>query len=178
MRKFLANFEEIVAATFLSVLLVLTICNVGLRFTTGRSLAWSEEISYMCFAWVVFVGASAVYKRGMHSSIDIIVHFLPGTVSRALAFCVTLTVTAAIAVIAWLSIELTYNAYTKLTPILYIPYTFIDLSITTGFALMFVHSIGFLRNIVKHDNYRDVPLYAGIISLDPNQVDHSQAQPE
>lgn len=175
MKKILANIEEIIAAFFLSVLLILTIANVALRFTTGRSLAWSEEISYLCFAWVVFVGASAVYKRGMHSSIDIVVHFLPESLSRILAFGVTLVITAAIAVVGWLSLELTYNAYTKLTPILYIPYTFVDLSITTGFALMLVHSFGFLRNIVKYENYREIPLYRGIVNFDLNEVDHSAA---
>ncbi len=178
MRKFLANFEEIVAAVFLTILLVLTICNVALRLTTGRSLAWSEEISYLCFAWVVFVGASAVYKRGMHSSIDLLVHFLPPALSRIMAFCVTLVITVAIAIVGYLSIELTYTAYSKLTPILYIPYTYVDLSITTGFALMLIHSIGFLRNIVLYPNYRQIPLYKGITNVDPNQVEHDQAKTE
>jgi TRAP-type C4-dicarboxylate transport system permease small subunit len=165
----LVNLEELVACVFLAILLILTISNVAVRFSTGRSFAWTEEISYGCYAWVVFVGASAVYKRGLHSSIDLVVQLLPEKIQRVISFCTSLLMLAAIVWVAYLSVGFTYHAYTKLTAILYIPYSYIDVSLVVGFGLMIIHSFGFLRNILRYKNYHDIPLYKGLFRIDDEQ---------
>ncbi|MDR1586358.1 MAG: TRAP transporter small permease, partial [Treponema sp.] len=159
---FLVNFEEIIGSFFLSVLLLLTIVNVFIRFLTGRSYVWTEEISFLCFAWVIFIGASAVYKRGLHSSIDIVVQLFPERVKRIVSFCTCLLMFAAIIFVAYLSVKLAYNAVNKFTPILFIPYSVVDLSIVIGFSLMTIHCAGFLKNILKYSDYQDRPLYKGL----------------
>lgn len=172
-KKLLCNFEEAVAGVFLLVLLVLTTWNVVKRWVTGASLPWTEEISYLCYAWVVFVGASAGYKRCLHSSIDLMVQLLPEKVRKMAAVLTTVLTLVVIAAVALLSFWLCKEAYTKLTPILHIPYTFVDLSVAVGFVCMCIHGVVKIYQIVRYGNFGETPIYAHIIDLDANELDES-----
>ncbi len=162
----LSNLEEIIASAFLLTLLVLTSANVALRLITGASMAWTEEISYLCYAWVVFAGASAGYKRCLHSSIDLVVQFMPEKLYKVISVLTTLLVLAAIGFVAALSFRLCGEAYSKLTPILHIPYTFVDLSVTFGFVSMIFHGVVKIYQIVRYGNYGEKPMYEELINLD------------
>lgn len=45
----------------------------------GRSIPWITELSVCLFAWVVFLGAGILSRRGGHISLDIIVERLPSS---------------------------------------------------------------------------------------------------
>ena len=77
LKKICVNIEEIIAGIALCIMSVATVFNVFCRLVLSKSYPWAEEISYFCFAWLIFVGASAVYKRYQHSSIDILVRVFP-----------------------------------------------------------------------------------------------------
>ena len=77
LKKICVNIEEIIAGIALCIMSVATVFNVFCRLILSKSYPWAEEISYFCFAWLIFVGASAVYKRYQHSSIDILVRVFP-----------------------------------------------------------------------------------------------------
>ena len=77
MKKFLTNIEEIITGAALCVMTVLIVMNVFCRLFLKKSFTWSEEISYICYAYVIFVGSSSLYKRFGHSAIDLVyVRFL------------------------------------------------------------------------------------------------------
>jgi len=46
----------------------------------GRSIPWITELSVCLFAWVVFLGAGILSRRGGHISLDIIVERLPSSI--------------------------------------------------------------------------------------------------
>ena len=166
MKNFLANFEEIIASVFLAVLLTVTIGNVFARYTTSRSFSWAEEISYMCFGWVVFVGAGAAYKRFMHPSVDLIVNMLPKKIAKGMTFLIAFCLLFICAAVVVLSASFALNAWTKRTSTLFIPYTFIDMSVTIGFLFMTIHSVSILRKIFKLENYKEEKLYAHVSDID------------
>lgn len=167
MKKILANLEEIIAAVFLAVMVIVLVANVAMRITTSRSIIWMEEIAYLCFAWVVFVGAAAAYKRNLHSSIDMVVKMFPIHLRKIAAIFGMLLTLATCLVMVVLSFNFARHAWDKYTPYLYIRYTFIDIAVTVGFAFMCVHCVAFLLNMVRHQDYtKELSLYRDTVNLD------------
>mgnify|MGYP000359738511 CR=1 FL=1 len=166
---FLANLEEFIAGFFLILLIVLTSANVILRLVSGKSLPWAEELSYARYAWVLFVGRSAAFKRKGHSSIDLLVQLFPKKMEKGVAVLTTVVEMTAIVGIAYLAVNLSAAAVTKLTPILHISYTYVDLSVVFGFFMMLLHCIKQIYNIFKYEDYNSRPLYASLINIDPVQ---------
>jgi TRAP-type C4-dicarboxylate transport system permease small subunit len=167
LKKVLFNFEEIIAALFLSVMILVLVVNVTIRITTSHSLLWVEEITYFCFAWVVFIGAAAAYKRNMHSSIDMVIKHFPEKARTAVALVGMILTTIVCIVMIVLSFNFAIKAWSKYTPALYIRYTFIDISVTVGFTFTLIHCLGFIKNMIKYRDYiKEIPLYKNMISID------------
>lgn len=167
LKRIFANFEEIIASLFLAVMVTVLVANVVLRLSTSRSLLWMEEIAYLCFAWVVFVGAAAGYKRNLHSSIDMIIKFFPENTRRFVAILGMLLTLATCIIMVILSFNFSIQAWDKYTPFLYIRYTFIDISVTVGFLFTCVHSIVFIKNMILYKDFtKERLLYANIFNLD------------
>lgn len=148
-KRIICNIEEIVASIFLLILLVLTITNISLRFLTGGSLIWIEEVSYGCFAWVIFLGASGAYKRCMHSSIDLVIQLLPKKLQIFMETATYLLLLVTLGSISYYGYVFSMSAINKMTPVLKIPYTYIDLSVFFGAAFMCIHTCFFIRDIWK-----------------------------
>jgi len=141
LKFFIKNFEEVVAGIALSLTNIIIIINVLVRYVTGFSFNWAEEIAIISFIWCVFIGGSACYKRGMHIGIDVIVRFLPGPLEKAAVLFTDVLLIIASAYITYLSLIFSISAWVKPTHVIQIPYTFVDISATIGFGLMTVHSI-------------------------------------
>lgn len=167
MKKVIANIEEIIASFFLAVMILVLVVNVCMRISTSRSIIWMEEIAYLCFAWVVFVGASAAYKRNLHSCIDMVIRLFPEKIRRFVAiFGMVLTLLTCLIMVI-LSYNFAIHAWNKYTPYLYIRYTYIDLSVTAGFAFMTYHCVAYIVKMYRYNDYtKELPLYAHMTDLD------------
>ena len=143
------NFEEIIAGTGLVITILAVSFNVVMRYFFARSQNWAEEIASMGFAWVVFVGAAAVYKRKMHIGIDVFVNLMPLGIKSSLQWGMNIFLVFLNAYLTYLSLVFAVSAWTKPTHILLIPYTFVDLSATVGFALMTFHAVMELTAMLK-----------------------------
>jgi len=151
LRFFLDNFAEIVSGASLVITILAVAFNVSMRYFFSRSQNWAEEIAGMGFAWTIFVGSAVVYKHKMHIGIDVFVNLLPlkckQTVTNATnGFLIVLNL-----YLTYLSFVFAVSAWNKPTAVLYIPYTFVDVSATIGFLLMTYHSIRFFREDRKSD---------------------------
>jgi TRAP-type C4-dicarboxylate transport system permease small subunit len=60
-------------------LLVIIAANVLVRFVPVMSLGWMDEIVELAFAWMVFLGAAALWREGSHFRVDLVVNVLGGT---------------------------------------------------------------------------------------------------
>ena len=142
-KKILYNLEEIIAAVGLIVCLCPVIANVALRIF-GSNILWAEEVANIGFAWMSFVGASAAYKRHKLAGIDMLVNSMPEKVKQVVRIAMYVLLVVLCAVILVYSFQFSMGAWTKKTPVLRIPYSFIDFSCVVGFAFMTFHSIRFL----------------------------------
>ena len=163
MKKFLTNIEEIITGAALCVMTVLIVMNVFLK----KSFTWSEEISYICYAYVIFVGSSSLYKRFGHSAIDLVVRAFPQKVQVICAIFSTgvLTVTCALSFV--LSCGYCASSWTRRTQLLKIPYSVESFALVLGFGFMLIHSIMFFKNVItKKDYFHEIPIYENIYKID------------
>jgi C4-dicarboxylate transporter DctQ subunit len=64
--KAINNFELYFASALLVVLVTCLGMQVFYRYVLGDAPTWSEELSRMCFVWIVYLGASLAAQQQMH----------------------------------------------------------------------------------------------------------------
>lgn len=69
-RKGFDNFEEVMSVVCVGVMVACLMLQVGMRWTTGHGVAWTEELSRYSFLWTVFFAAILVAKQGAHVRIS------------------------------------------------------------------------------------------------------------
>jgi TRAP-type C4-dicarboxylate transport system permease small subunit len=77
-----------------------------------------------------------------HVSIDALTSLLPPAAQRRIAVIVDIAGCAALLVLGWLGLQLAMKAGDKITPILMIPYTYIDLAVPVGCFWMALYMLG------------------------------------
>jgi TRAP-type C4-dicarboxylate transport system permease small subunit len=65
-------------ACFVALLVIIT-ANVVVRFVPVMSLGWMDEIVELAFAWMVFLGAAALWREGAHFRVYLVLNLLRGT---------------------------------------------------------------------------------------------------
>jgi len=77
MGRILAGVEESVIALLLSVMTLLVIIEVILRYGFSTGLLWIQELTLLLAAWLVLVGAAYGVKKGAHIGMGLAVRRLP-----------------------------------------------------------------------------------------------------
>lgn len=140
----LHNWEDLVAAAFISVTTVLVVVNIILRYIFNSGLVWSEEVATGCFVWSVFIGAVAVFKRRGHVGVDLLVKRLPHGLQQAVKLLTDAILVVLNGYMAYLSVIYISKSYTKMTPVLGVSSVYISASVLIAFVLMTVYSVGFV----------------------------------
>jgi TRAP-type C4-dicarboxylate transport system permease small subunit len=136
LRILLANFEEIVSGAAL-IVVVLSVCwGVVTRYVTEQPATWAGEVAGIGFAWVVFIGASAGFKHGMHVSIDMLMQRLPASVRVPVERVLDFGVVAFCAYVTWLGVGFTADNWDNPTSVLRLPLSIVYAAVTLGFGLM------------------------------------------
>ena len=132
----LRHFEEAVSGTALVVIVGATCWGVLTRYITSQPAAWASEVAGIAFAWLVFVGAAAGFKYGMHVTIDMLVALLPTTPRRLLMAAADLLVLAFLATVLVLSVQFSIDAWGDPTSVLRLPRTVTYASVVVGSLCM------------------------------------------
>ena len=167
MKKILTNIEEIITGIALCIMTILIVMNVFCRLFLSKSFTWAEELSYICYAYVIFVGSSALYKRFGHSAIDLVVRAFPQKLQVICSIFSTgiLTITSALSL--GLSCGYCASSWTRRTQLLKIPYSVESFALVLAFGLMLIHSVMFFKNVItKQDYFHEIPIYKNIYKVD------------
>jgi TRAP-type transport system small permease protein len=132
----LDHIEEILACTALVVVVLAVAWGVLTRYVTAQPAPWTGEIAGMGFAWLVFAGAAAGFKRGLHVSIDLLVRLLPAAPARWLARAIEVGLLAFSLYVAWLGVEFTARNWDNPSPVLRLPLSITYASVAFGFAMI------------------------------------------
>ncbi|SBV95924.1 membrane hypothetical protein [uncultured delta proteobacterium] len=98
-RKYLNNFEEMLAVGFLGYMLIVLSYQIIMRFIFNSSNNWSEESARYLFVWFVYLTASLAILKNAHIRIDAVLRIYPTKLARGIivtgyllfiAYCVTI----------------------------------------------------------------------------------------
>lgn len=137
----LAWFEEIVAGAALVVVVFAVCWGVVSRYVTAQPATWTGEVAGIAFAWLVFVGAAAGFKYGMHVAIDMVVTLLPPLARRALMAAADVLVAAFLATVFVLAVQFSIDAWSDPTSVLRLPRSVTYASVVVGSLCMFVRHL-------------------------------------
>jgi TRAP-type C4-dicarboxylate transport system permease small subunit len=125
----------------LAALLVVLFVNVVSRTLGLWSFPWFDEIVEALFAWMVFVGAAALWREKEHFRVDWLEAVLGEGVRREiLSLLICLSSLAFIVLMTWTGLDLTLRSR-AVTPILNIPIAFLYASIPFAGLTMCIYSM-------------------------------------
>lgn len=142
------NLEEILASIAISITVILVIINVVLRYGFGFILPWGQELAVLCFIWSVYLGISSCYKHNLHMGVDAILSILPKGALAPFKLLVSVFLLCLNGLLAYLSYEYTVLS-NKTTPVMGLPYFWVNIVLVLCFGLMALHTIRFIINDIK-----------------------------
>jgi TRAP-type C4-dicarboxylate transport system permease small subunit len=74
-KKIDENFEEVLCAALLSVIVILLGIQISLRFGFKTGIDWAEEIIRYCFVWLNYLGVALGAKKLGHIRITTFINF-------------------------------------------------------------------------------------------------------
>ncbi len=141
------TFMRTICLVCLTSLLILLSGNVFFRFVPIMSMGWYDEIVELLFAWLVFIGAAALWRDNSHFRVDWLYSKVENrTIGSVLGIFIESASFFFLWVMAYQGLRLTLLA-NDWTPILKLPKRIQYVVIPLAGAVMIIYSI---RNIVRH----------------------------
>jgi TRAP-type C4-dicarboxylate transport system permease small subunit len=145
-RWVLANFEEIITALLLAVMLGSVGVSVFCRFILRQPLSWTEEVILVCMVWLCFLGASVATKHNEHIFIDFVVTLVPRRLAKAMQILSMLLVGGVLLILVWQGALLVERTQEVTTIALGIPTMYMYAAIPISALLMSIHNA---RNLIS-----------------------------
>lgn len=136
--KLLENLDTVIAGSCLVLIVLMTVAGVFMRKVMGKPFAWLEEMQIFFFVWTIYFGGSVAFRTGNQVSIDLIAARLKPGARRVLDvvdYVITLIV---LIYLTYGGYELMMSVTKKVTPYFKISYSFIDMAVPIGCALMII----------------------------------------
>ena len=139
----LNNFEEILIAVMLPLMVVVIFVGTAGRYSKLFLLPWAEELARYLMIWVVFLGIGAGAKRNAHFVVEVLMLILPKSLKKCLRVFTTLFIVAFMAALIYYSRTLISRimGMQQVSPSMHIPIWTIYLAIPVGCALMAVRTL-------------------------------------
>lgn len=128
---------------------VIVFTNVVLRYTTGDSLVWAEEVARHLMIWGTFLGGGLVLRFGGHVAIDNLHATLGTRGAQVLRWLIVLAIAAFCVVMVYNSVAYTRIMRFQTTPATGISFAYVYAAIPVGFSLMLVHLAFVARTYVR-----------------------------
>ena len=161
----MGNLELVVAGVFFVLMTGVVIANVFLRYFFQTSILFTEELAYFGFAWSTFAAVPWLYRTRAMISVDVMFGLFPQGMQRVLSLLIDLFLIAANLWLAWLAWTLASGGFVRRTPVLEIPYFWINLAPLAAFVLMAIYSAKHFadnaRGRVKETDHDKADLYGG-----------------
>lgn len=125
-----------------SVIFLILCANTVLRYATGTSLQWANEVPELLFPWLVMAGVVLAAQHGAHITTSFLIEKLPAALRRGLAVGVWLGVAGlygTLSVATWRMLEIVHD---ERTPILQLPGSLTYGCVMGGMALLALTALG------------------------------------
>ena len=145
--------NRVLLMALLALMAVMVFANVVLRYTTGDSIVWAEELSRYLMIWLTFLGAGLVLRFGGHLAIDNMQDAVPARAGRILRALILLCVLAFAAVMMWLGTVYIMRAWAQTTPVTELPFGLVYSALPVGFLFLLIHMAMYARHYVVNRNF-------------------------
>ena len=119
-----------------SVIFVILVANTILRYATGSSLQWANEVPELLFPWLVMSGVVLAAQRGAHITTSFLLDKLPAGGRRLFAVAGSLLVCALYGTLAWATARMLEIVHDEKSAILGIPGSVTYACVMGGMALL------------------------------------------
>lgn len=128
------------AVLWLSTLVIFVIlcANTVLRYATGTSLQWGNEVPELLFPWLVMAGVVLAALQGAHIATTFLMEALPVPAKRFVATFSWLVVTGLYATLAVQTLRMLEVVNDEKSPILQVPGSITYACVMVGLALLAV----------------------------------------
>lgn len=117
---------------------VILVANTVLRYLTGSSLQWANEVPELLFPWLVMAGVVLAAQHGAHIATTFLMEAVPAAVRRVVATLAWLVVGglyATLTVATWRMLEIVHD---EKSPILQLPGSITYGCVMAGMAVLSV----------------------------------------
>jgi len=151
--RVLVNCNRWLLILLLLAMACIVFANVVLRYTTGDSIVWAEEVARHLMIWGTFLGAGLVLRFGGHVAIDNLHQAVSTRAARWLRTVVVVGIGIFCLVMTYFSIFYVWATRFQTTAATDIPISFIYVAMPVGFLLMFVHLLFIVRGYIADGSY-------------------------
>lgn len=120
------------------VIFVILVGNTILRYATGASLQWANEVPELLFPWLVMAGVVLAAQHGAHITTSFLMDKISGSARRiwgVLGWLVVTVLYGTLTVATWRMLDIVHD---EKSPILQIPGSITYACVMTGMALLSV----------------------------------------
>jgi len=100
---------------------IILVANTVLRYATGTSLQWANEVPELLFPWLVMSGVVLAAAHGAHITTSFLMDAVPATLRRWTAMATWLVVAGLYGTLAWATFQMMAIVHDEKSPILQVP---------------------------------------------------------
>jgi TRAP-type transport system small permease protein len=104
-----------------AVIFVILVANTVLRYATGSSLQWANEVPELLFPWLVMSGVVLAAAHGAHITTSFLMDAVPAALRRLTAIGTWLVVAVLYGTLAWATFQMLEIVHDEKSPILQVP---------------------------------------------------------
>jgi TRAP-type transport system small permease protein len=118
------------------VIFLILVANTVLRYATGASLQWANEVPELLFPWLVMAGVVLAAQHGAHITTSFLMDKLTGVARRGVAVAGWLAVSALYATLTLATYRMLDIVHDEKSPILQIPGSVTYACVMGGMAML------------------------------------------
>lgn len=119
-----------------TVIFVILVANTVLRYATGSSLQWANEVPEMLFPWLVMAGVVLAAQEGAHIATTFMMDALPAKARRIVAVVSWALVAVLYATLAVATFRMLGVVHDEKSPILQLPGSITYACVMAGLGLL------------------------------------------
>ena len=119
-----------------AVIFVILTVNTVLRYVSGSSLQWANELPELLFPWLVMAGVVLAAERGAHIATVFLMEAVPHGVRRAIGVAGWLVVAAMYGTLAYATYAMLEIVHDERSPILHVPGSVTYGCVMVGMAML------------------------------------------
>jgi TRAP-type transport system small permease protein len=124
-----------------SVIFVILCANTVLRYATGSSVQWANEVPELLFPWLVMAGVVLAAQHGAHITTTFLMEVLPAKARRVVATASWLIVAGLYGTLAVATLRMLDIVHDEKSPILQLPGSITYACVMSGMALLAVLAV-------------------------------------